>query len=44
MMNFLVRNIVPYKKILKYFFQRYLGKFLEIDLDKADWKGDEISF
>lgn len=43
-MNFIFRNLVPYKMILKYFIGRFLGKYCYIDLDRADFSRDEVVF
>jgi len=43
-MNWIVKNLVPYKRVLKYFFKRFLGKYCDIDLEKADFGGDEVIF
>jgi hypothetical protein len=42
-MNF-VKNLVPFKRILQYFFRRFLGKYCSIDLEMANFNGDEVIF
>ena len=42
-MNFF-KNLVPYKTILQYFFKRFLGKYCTIDLELANFNGDEVIF
>ena len=42
-MNF-VKNLVPFKRILQYFFKRFLGKYCSIDLELANFNGDEVIF